>query len=215
MKGETGETAERERLLITFYVYGLSNMRVTSMNAANAATTTTGATTSSFRSKLTSRKTQPHVYRSLLSTIGKSRMHNRRSSTSDVVRAVSSDTEELYTVRFCCKAKCPFGAGVVVVGTGPSLGDWNPKEGLQLEWHDGHLWFAEAAMPSGSNLDFKFVKTHRDKGDIIEWQEGENISLIVENDAEIMVGDIGKALSDEENEEAFGKSMKIRCLIIS
>ena len=128
------------------------------------------------------------------------------SKPARVVLSACSENTKLRTVRFSCKTKCPFGTGIVVTGSCSELGDWNPKDGLQLQWHDDHLWFAEALIPTGSQLDFKFVKMLPDIGNVVEWQQCENIQLSVESNEEVAAGDIGKSVSDDE---AFGTPTSI------
>lgn len=51
------------------------------------------------------------------------------------------------------------GERVVLVGSQPFLGGWDPKKGLKLKWHDGHMWKAICQVPVGEDVNFKVRAT--------------------------------------------------------
>lgn len=48
-----------------------------------------------------------------------------------------------------------FGEGFKVVGNQQFLGSWEPKQGLELKWTDGHVWTQTVQVPVGVEVCFK------------------------------------------------------------
>ena len=44
--------------------------------------------------------------------------------------------------------RCQFGQNLSIVG-GPGLGDWNPDQGIALQWSEGDAWIGEAEIQLG------------------------------------------------------------------
>lgn len=45
--------------------------------------------------------------------------------------------------------RCQFGQNVSIVGGHKSLGDWNPGQGIALQWSEGDAWIGEAEIQLG------------------------------------------------------------------
>mmetsp|Transcript_35404 Transcript_35404/g.100253 ORF Transcript_35404/g.100253 Transcript_35404/m.100253 type:complete len:447 (-) Transcript_35404:190-1530(-) len=104
----------------------------------------------------------------------------------------------------------PFGRSLKVVGSHPTLGKWNPDEGLALEWSEGDIWKAEVALPAGT-WEFKAVVVG---GPVDEWEGGDNrvievtdevLSLDEEAQAEAseLIAEINGFSANESLEEIF------------
>jgi phosphatidylserine/phosphatidylglycerophosphate/cardiolipin synthase-like enzyme len=67
-----------------------------------------------------------------------------------------------------------WGDRVVVVGSDPRLGSWDPWRGLEATTHESLFpsWSATARLPAGTRLEYKFV-TLRANG-TVEWEPGPN-----------------------------------------
>jgi hypothetical protein len=46
---------------------------------------------------------------------------------------------------------------LVLVGSTPALGNWNPTAGLRLHWGPGHTWQGTVELPAG-DIDAKVRK---------------------------------------------------------
>jgi phosphatidylserine/phosphatidylglycerophosphate/cardiolipin synthase-like enzyme len=70
------------------------------------------------------------------------------------------------------------GDRVVVVGSDPALGSWDPHKGLSAATHTSLFpsWTATTRLPSGAAIEYKFV-TIRANGQI-EWEPGPNRSVV-------------------------------------
>ncbi|GLC34563.1 hypothetical protein PLESTB_001247900 [Pleodorina starrii] len=68
-----------------------------------------------------------------------------------------------------------FGQSLGLVGSGDSLGNWDPKRTVQMKWTDGDWWTVELTVSSGSSLDleYKYVVVNAD-GNIGLWKPGSN-----------------------------------------
>ena len=87
---------------------------------------------------------------------------------------------ELKEVLFAVFKFIPYGCSVHVVGESSELGVWNPQEKNLLKWNKGHLWTGRINVPI-SIIEFKFVVVDESKGEIIEWEQGENRKLDFKN----------------------------------
>ena len=74
------------------------------------------------------------------------------------------------------------GAVVVLVGAGPELGNWDPEAGLATT-RDGDRWVANAELPVGHVLEYKFVVRGSDGS--VTWEDRGNRYLLVEEAAAI------------------------------
>ncbi len=65
-----------------------------------------------------------------------------------------------------------WGDRVVVTGSSPALGSWNPWEGIELDTSTSLFpsWTGHAVLPAGSEIHYKFV-TIRPDGDL-DWEPG-------------------------------------------
>jgi len=128
--------------------------------------------------------------------------------------ALRCSADSTMIVKFSCVAKCPYGVGVVVTGSHDTLGNWDPLEGLQLEWSEGHLWQGEVSLSAGTDINMKFAKTFGSSLDreVIEWQDGEDLVLTVAAEATpLFAGNMSRMVSDgdEPDSEVFGSCYSI------
>lgn len=72
-----------------------------------------------------------------------------------------------------------WGDRVVVVGSDPALGSWDPRRGVGASTHADMFpsWTAPAVLPSGAHVEYKYV-TLRANGEIV-WEPGPNRVLDV------------------------------------
>ena len=56
------------------------------------------------------------------------------------------------------------GEALRVVGNASFLGSWNPDQAPELEWHEGHVWAIELAVPCGEDIEFKASRSRRHQG---------------------------------------------------
>lgn len=68
-----------------------------------------------------------------------------------------------------------WGDQLVVVGSDPALGAWNPWAGVPMGGEMFPDWTARARLPAGATVEFKLV-TIRSNGDV-EWEPGPNRTL--------------------------------------
>ncbi|EFJ52450.1 hypothetical protein VOLCADRAFT_102948 [Volvox carteri f. nagariensis] len=68
-----------------------------------------------------------------------------------------------------------FGQSLGLVGSGDSLGNWDPKRTVQMKWTDGDWWTVELSISPGGALDleYKYVVVNQD-GNIGYWKPGSN-----------------------------------------
>jgi len=64
-----------------------------------------------------------------------------------------------------------FGEHLRLVGSSTALGDWQPNEGLALEWSEGNNWTASVELPAGA-IEFKVVVIRGDGS--ADWESTEN-----------------------------------------
>jgi hypothetical protein len=65
-----------------------------------------------------------------------------------------------------------YGQDMCLIGEDPALGEWDVTKCVPMAWHDGDYWTAEAELPAGSKVEYKYVvRAAEDKGgDVLEWQ---------------------------------------------
>lgn len=72
--------------------------------------------------------------------------------------------------------KTRFGENLYLTGSEGFLGKWNPHDGINLTWSDGHRWFKKMTMPevrTMQNFEFKFVIINHNQN-YTNWEGGEN-----------------------------------------
>ncbi|KAM7526468.1 hypothetical protein LguiA_016370 [Lonicera macranthoides] len=82
-----------------------------------------------------------------------------------------NDQSTSVRVKFLLERECSFGQQFFIVGDDPMIGLWNPLNGLQLNWSDGHVWTVELDVPIGKSIKYKFL-LKGDTGKDILWQPG-------------------------------------------
>lgn len=62
-----------------------------------------------------------------------------------------------------------------MTGSSFLLGNWNPENGLKLEWSEGHKWFVKLPISKfgEQSFDFKFV-IKNNNCDYTKWESGSN-----------------------------------------
>jgi len=106
------------------------------------------------------------------------------------------------TRAFCCRKNTTFGEQLVVVGPSRELGEWNPHQGLKMEWGDGHEWTAELPnVVRGSSIEFKIVLLSI-KGEP-SWEEGDNRSVTLPEEAAVLEISCDWNHTDYVNQEDF------------
>jgi len=72
-----------------------------------------------------------------------------------------------------------WGDRMVVTGNDPALGSWNPWEGIEMQTTGTMFpnWTANAALPAGKNVEYKFVRI--ESSGKVHWESGDNRHLQV------------------------------------
>lgn len=72
-----------------------------------------------------------------------------------------------------------WGDTLLVVGSDPALGAWDPGKGVPMGTSDDMFpnWTARAALPAGAHVEYKFVVRHADGS--IAWEPGANRTVDV------------------------------------
>ena len=109
------------------------------------------------------------------------RMFSVSSSFASTLETAASPTL-LSNRRTCAQSfhsQVAVGEDVKVVGNLEELGAWDVSEGLALQWAPGHRWVGSTSItiPHDAEFLYKLVKTGLD-GANIEWEEGDDLSLI-------------------------------------
>eukprot|EP00798_Chlamydomonas_sp_ICE-L_P016592 gene16592-22829_t len=100
---------------------------------------------------------------------------------------VSLESVDSPTVSFRLPYRCGYGHHLAVVGTGYSLGNWDPQNRVSLTWSEGDLWTASTALsPETSSLEYKFIICD-DNGNPVKWQPGDNIKVAMPTGALEMI----------------------------
>ncbi len=84
---------------------------------------------------------------------------------------------------------------VVVVGSDPALGAWNPWAGVPMGGEMFPHWTARAKLPSGARVEWKLVTIRRNGS--VEWEPGDNRHLTVPASGRAVV--LGGAFGDTGN----------------
>ncbi|KAG2431415.1 hypothetical protein HXX76_009430 [Chlamydomonas incerta] len=82
-------------------------------------------------------------------------------------------------VRFCLKYRTSYGQSVKIIGSHPSLGNWDINKALVLSWTDGDRWVATIELPAGSVYEYKYVLVDHDGRSALAWQGGSNSVLAI------------------------------------
>jgi len=61
---------------------------------------------------------------------------------------------------------------VVVVGSIPQLGSWNPAAGVPLSSATYPVWRGSVTLPRGTTFEYKYLK--RDESGNVLWESGAN-----------------------------------------
>ena len=82
----------------------------------------------------------------------------------------------LTQVSFYTQRKVEFGQALYVCGSIPTLGEWNPRNAVKLEWSKGDNWKKNLLLPVPSDIEYKFIVTSYDQENMREvyWDEGPN-----------------------------------------
>jgi hypothetical protein len=78
---------------------------------------------------------------------------------------------------------------VRLVGGVPEIGSWILSDGIECRWTEGDMWRAEAELPAGAVLEYKFVLLDS-TGHAVAWQRGNNSVLALRHaESEVEVYD--------------------------
>lgn len=79
---------------------------------------------------------------------------------------------------FTVQCNTHFGEEVRVVGSCDKLGQWDPAQGLEMKWTDGHTWVATTTgIPTDKPIEFKYVLMK--EGEIKKWEPlGQNRTVM-------------------------------------
>ncbi|GLI64112.1 hypothetical protein VaNZ11_007287 [Volvox africanus] len=106
----------------------------------------------------------------------------RSCARSTAVRCFKSGADEISNtpsstlrLNFKIPYRVNYGQSLGLVGSGDSLGNWDPKRTVQMKWTDGDWWTVELNVFPGGPLDleYKYVVVNPD-GNIGYWKPGSN-----------------------------------------
>ena len=96
-------------------------------------------------------------------------MKNQRNSQSNCqelsitnllthIRGFKSNSQT-YELNFCVHYETTCSESIVVTGSHKIFGDWDPLQGLGLEWTTGNLWKNSVCISEGvlENFEYKYV----------------------------------------------------------
>lgn len=82
-------------------------------------------------------------------------------------------------VLFKLQYEVQFGQSIRVIGSHPTLGDWQIDAAPTMNWSPGNVWVYEAELPAGSVVEYKYVVTQSGSLHGQSWQQGNNAVLAV------------------------------------
>eukprot|EP01025_Chloroclados_australasicus_P066278 TRINITY_DN909_c0_g1_i13.p3 TRINITY_DN909_c0_g1~~TRINITY_DN909_c0_g1_i13.p3 ORF type:complete len:326 (-),score=33.55 TRINITY_DN909_c0_g1_i13:1665-2585(-) len=76
--------------------------------------------------------------------------------------------------------RCQFGQQLCIVGNTESLGLWDVRKGLSMEWSTGDVWKVDVELEAQGkiSLEYKYVVKNKD-GSPATWKPGDNFQLDV------------------------------------
>ncbi len=97
---------------------------------------------------------------------------NRSLALHVDARASGAPTPSTVQVTFNATVTTTFGQNVYVVGNTPALGGWDPARAVALSSAAYPVWRGTAALPAGSDVEYKYLKKNRD-GTVV-WESDPN-----------------------------------------
>jgi len=96
----------------------------------------------------------------------------------EVVEQVSEFiTGEKISIRFGIHYDTYWGQNIVLVGSSPNLGKWNPSRGQRMTWMPGNYWELEVEFTETGVIEYKYVVVLVDGDRFVEierWEERNN-----------------------------------------
>ncbi|OWP63792.1 hypothetical protein CDA63_07330 [Hymenobacter amundsenii] len=107
-------------------------------------------------------------------------------------------------LRFTLPFRTAWGQRLVVCGSLPSLGQWDPTQALSLHYHsDSGLWSQEISLPAGelASVEYKYLLLdERDGGRYWEWGPNRHVQAAAGSFTQIVLTDFWRAPALPENE---------------
>ena len=75
--------------------------------------------------------------------------------------------------------KVEYGEVFAIVGSEPTLGNWNVKHAKIMKWSDSNVWAIEVELPEDKKVEYKYIKLRNESKHVKEWQPGNNQELAV------------------------------------
>ncbi|MGN8026325.1 carbohydrate-binding module family 20 domain-containing protein [Microbacterium sp. 22242] len=91
------------------------------------------------------------------------------------------------SVAFTAYTSVDAGQKLVVVGSDPALGSWDPAKGLVLSSASYPVWHGSAAIPAGTSFEYKYAKVSADGA--VEWESRPNRTATVPADGALAFND--------------------------
>lgn len=73
----------------------------------------------------------------------------RRAATRQLRVHVSAGPSTLAKVVLSLHKPLRYGENVCISGSSPTLGSWDVKSAVKLQWNDGDVWSAALELPAG------------------------------------------------------------------
>lgn len=124
--------------------------------------------------------------RSLFRNAAVNGSHVRARPGKAVVRCTAEPAEDANKhakIAFKLPRHVNFGENVCITGAIDTLGNWSVDACVPMAWNDGDVWTADVDMPSGSQVEYKYV-TKSSNGDVLEWMPCDNLQLEVPDDVD-------------------------------
>mmetsp|Transcript_15839 Transcript_15839/g.29016 ORF Transcript_15839/g.29016 Transcript_15839/m.29016 type:complete len:296 (-) Transcript_15839:668-1555(-) len=78
------------------------------------------------------------------------------------------------TLDFSIHYRANFGESIILVGSHPSVGDWNPDNGISLQWTEGDIWKGTVSFDILPMFEYKYLCGGPSEW---RWEGGSNHSL--------------------------------------
>ena len=86
---------------------------------------------------------------------------------------------DIAQITFWLQYQAEYGQRICIVGSVPSLGQWQASGAPELEWGEGHKWSVTVDVTVGTLVEYKYVVLESDGLTALQWQAGNNAVLAV------------------------------------
>eukprot|EP00775_Hariotina_reticulata_P001798 gene1798-2132_t len=110
--------------------------------------------------------------------IGHEQQDNDAQEAQEPEQLISSQDAK---VSFQLPYHVEWGQDMCLIGEGEALGNWDVAQCIPMAWNQGDMWTAQAALPRGSSLEYKYIVREGTEDvlsrHVLEWQPCDNLRL--------------------------------------